>query len=350
MTAFIIQFLFLFFFIFIPIVLTRKGKKSTPIKKDSSQLPKNTTNTKTKSIVPNAVLEINSSNSFSKGEKINYKANTSPTSELQSKTIQLVSVEKTSNSKANPLDESFHQMNSTKQHHAIEYLIDHIGYQNSPLKKDYLDKTLLNITSVHERYEVYEKLKTELQLRVNAKPSLSKSPNLTVTDLSAFTFCPASYAISETFETHESETMIEGQELHNKRQFLSYIENIRKNRLRKIDESKLEEKEKEKILHQGDYGDILESKLIFIGHEDGYKKPFYSNKKTLTGIPDYIFERPDKKKFIVEEKYTWNRENISTPYPNHITQLNGYIFGIESLDISYAYIIYFHWSWHKKRH
>jgi len=241
-----------------------------------------------------------------------------------------------------------------KQERFVQSLVDQIGFRNSPRRSEYLAKVLQSCTELYSfrggidgTSKVIEKLLAEKQLRNAPTPKKFHSQHLAVTDLSAFAFCPASYVIAETFEIEETERMLEGEELHGKRFLQNFLLNLRNKRIRQIEQSRLEGGKAEKYLYRGSLGDLLNSRLVFAGHETKKREAFYSKNKTLAGIPDYIFERPDKTNFVVEEKHTWRQEEISSPFPNHLIQILAYVYGLESLQLSYGYVIYFHWCWFK---
>jgi CRISPR/Cas system-associated exonuclease Cas4 (RecB family) len=232
-----------------------------------------------------------------------------------------------------------------KQQKFIESLIDQIGFRNSPRRGAYLTIIFERCQSIDDASKMIEKLLTEKQLRNTATIKKQQPKHIAVTNLSSFTFCPASYVISETYNIEKTEQILEGEELNNKRFLSNFLYNLRNKRLRQIGESKLKDTDADKFLYRGTYGDLLESKVTFEGHLADSDKIFYSDNNTLAGVPDYIYERPDNRRFVVEEKHTWRREKVNKPFKNHVVQVSGYLHGIKSLNLSYGYIVYFHWGW-----
>ncbi|MCX6120986.1 MAG: hypothetical protein NTX44_05160 [Ignavibacteriales bacterium] len=229
----------------------------------------------------------------------------------------------------------------------VRWLVDQLGYKGSPFREDYISKVLP--IGRYDTSRLLRLLRKEKQMRNHPILKSNHSKHLSVSDLSSYTFCPASYSISETYDSCKTDNMILGEELHDKMYLENYLLNIRNKRTREAQDKNLDFEKTDKFIHRGIYGDLLNSTIIFQGHSAEKKKPFFNEKKTLSGIPDYIFEHPDKSKFVVEEKHTWREDDLTNPFPNHKIQIHGYIQGIKSLDISYGYIIYFHWLMKRAR-
>jgi len=237
-----------------------------------------------------------------------------------------------------------------KQYKFINYLVDKLGYRNSPRRREFLSKILEKvdeIDGVTSASKLIERLLEENKLRTERILKKFHTNHLSVTDLAAYEFCPASYAIKETYETQETERMEQGKELHGKKFLKSFLNNLRNKREGQIRQFQIEGEKIEEYLYRGSYGDLLKSELIFVGHELEKPEPFFSENGNLTGIPDYIFQQLNNGKFVVEEKHTWRQDDISAPFSNHIIQILGYIYGLKSLQLSYGYVIYFHWGWFK---
>jgi CRISPR/Cas system-associated exonuclease Cas4 (RecB family) len=202
-----------------------------------------------------------------------------------------------------------------------------------------------------------------------------KKTSLSASEISDYVFCPASFVIKRTYEIEPTEHMDVGTELHDKRYLHSFIGGLFNKRKRKylsnitqehlggivrgiaqfksngvpIDDisiNDISQAEKRKILH-GPYGDLLDSEIIFSGHSDENKTQIYKSiKGNLVGVPDYILEKPDGSKFIVEEKHTWN-EVMNKPFPNHYLQTLAYLQLLyeNQESIKNGYLMYFSWKW-----
>ncbi len=92
--------------------------------------------------------------------------------------------------------------------------------------------------------------------------------------------------------------------------------------------------------------DIFTSTLVFHGHNQNELKPFYDETGTIVGSPDYIFEKTDGTRFVVEEKFSFQKrdaKSITEPYNNHLIQLGAYTTLLREIRADYGYMLY--WSY-----
>lgn len=223
--------------------------------------------------------------------------------------------------------------------------------------------------NVYDQYRgIVEELIDEYKLRSKKSKFLNikQRKQITASDISDFIFCPASFSIKNTYEIPTTEKMQSGTMLHEQkyleRFILNYINkksnyNIFISTFDKLQKSENLEKFsnfKEKYqknnrkyyneISKGLFSDLLRSKIIFRGHKNENLKPkskkitiqelikmnkiFSARDGSIVGIPDYIFQREDGKKFILEEKHTW-QENVNNLYENHEMQALSYMSMIE---------------------
>jgi len=227
-----------------------------------------------------------------------------------------------------------------KQLKFINYLIDQIGYNNSTLKQEYLNVLLRYCVDIKSTSNIIEDLLKEKELLKKPKKKTRTYSHIAVTDISDFVFCPASFAIKQTYILPKTEEMEEGEELHEKKFLEEFLKNVLRKRENEFDKSR--QSDKERLIYRGSYGDLLKSKIIFEGHSKE-TEPFFSPQKNLAGVPDYIFQREDGSKFTVEEKHTW-QEIINKPWESHIAQVLGYVYGLSDIGLTMGYLIYFSWS------
>jgi CRISPR/Cas system-associated exonuclease Cas4 (RecB family) len=177
------------------------------------------------------------------------------------------------------------------------------------------------------------------------------SSKVSATSLANFEFCPASYAIQQSFiidkSTNEDKRLI-GIDLHES--------------LRLVKKTTGEKDEKKSyygydVLHNKLINKIKNCELIFSGHTQE-KKFFINDERNYIGQPDYIFKDPKGKHFVVEEKFkylnqysdqghsdyekTKNEKNKikTTFFSNHIVQIKSYIDYIKEYEIEYGVLIY----------
>ena len=227
----------------------------------------------------------------------------------------------------------------------INILVDHIGFKKSPLKEKYLKIVLEECTSKRKIENVIDRLIKERKLRFGGVKVRRHYPKyIRVTDLSEFAFCPASYSIKTSHILPPTIEMIEGSEEHEKYHLESFLNNI-KNKYWENDYSKSpDDKPKTKFV-KNMYNDLINSKIVYRGHNDENSRSFVNNRKNISGKPDYIMERDNSEKFVVEEKHTWGKLDINEPWSNHIIQIMGYINLLSKLEIKDGYVIYFRWSY-----
>ena len=172
-------------------------------------------------------------------------------------------------------------------------------------------------------------------------------PFTSVTEVAQFVFCPVSYSIQKSVELSPSLEAQWGLRLHEK-QFLTppkynrIFQRFYANRV-----ISTQEREFSRIPSyvqpylQPLFLDISTSRLLGSGHSPEPVEPAWSDEYGLVGAPDYVFERDDGVRFVVEEKFRhYSRSKPSRVYPNHLAQVLGYIYGLPPLNLSYGYVLY----------
>ncbi len=153
------------------------------------------------------------------------------------------------------------------------------------------------------------------------------------TDLASFVFCPASYALNQTFDINiqEQENVFIGIQEHEKQRLLSLTD------YKKI-EDHIYEPEFENYYQ--DFNRVFNSTCISQGHKDKSSVIYYSKKKKLSGIPDYIFKDVNGY-FAVEEKYTFKKyEELNELYLNHRVQALAYLYGLDEFQFDEVLVLY----------
>lgn len=196
-----------------------------------------------------------------------------------------------------------------------------------------------------EKYSVIDFLVDEYKLKKNnsterIEQTKDKNNLVTATNLSSFSFCPASYSIQNTFQTKSTILANTGTRLHEQIRLGKAIK-----KEKHVNEFIFDEKDK-KLLNE-----IMASELLYSGHNNKDKKYFINTKKTFAGQPDYIFKNKNGEVFIVEEKFQRAKFNSLNDYQNdkyknthfhesHKTQLYSYIYGLEEFKPKYGYLVY----------
>ena len=191
-------------------------------------------------------------------------------------------------------------------------------------------------------YEQKVKKNLLIRFKTNATEFIS------ATDLSNYTYCPASFSIGKTFDIEKIESAYIGTNMHEMHRLIHFLPS---------------EKTKNYSLGKGNYlnlqlsfcanneqffKDIKRSYLIYYGHlPNQQKKYFKSPKGDYVGQPDYIFKNENNHYFVVEEKFQYqnfNRQEQTPFYTNHINQVISYLHGIKDYEIQYGYLVYWKYA------
>ena len=204
-----------------------------------------------------------------------------------------------------------------------------------------MSEALKRIKSYEGAPGLIDILLEERKLRQTPKRIRATRKHLSATDIADFVFCPASFAVKNTFEIPVTEEMDTGTILHEKRHLLGFLDNVRAKRVREHDPQK--NADKDAWVNRGAYGDLLSSDLVFSGHTEDVR-PFFSKNGKLAGLPDYIFKRSNGTEFIVEEKHSW-QDVINKPWRTNVVQVLCYLYGIDGREFDKGYLMYFSWYW-----
>ena len=220
----------------------------------------------------------------------------------------------------------------------VEKLADRLGYAGSPHRNSFMqDYFNACMGSARRADKVVAGLRDLCEQRKAGLPRRTPPEWLAVSELGQYAFCPASFAIHRTFEVQPSSEMREGDRKHRERLLENWLDSHRAGGRRSGFVSHRES------AHGVD--DLLKSRIVHRGHHDDGSEVFFSRNKRLAGSPDYVFERPDGERFVVEEKHNWSGRMGRSPHHNHLVQTLGYVYGLQEHRLSYGYIVYFGHSW-----
>jgi hypothetical protein len=257
-----------------------------------------------------------------------------------------------------------------------EYLLRRLGYVDKELMLEYLKKSedvngrylhIQNEKTGNNGYIFYfsyykfdnsgciEELLNEINIRKHPNKINQKKIQkniISATDLASFNFCPISFSISNSFE-------IEYPSNDEKRNHgINFHENMRLISSKEINNYGYE---RHIAINNPTINKIRSCKCLFIGHQ-GDKVNFTNSDSNFIGQPDYLFQDPSGKYFVVEEKFRYLNSYISADdmnnpelyekfekrqskikkvfYENHIIQLSAYIEYIKEYKIDYGILIY----------
>jgi hypothetical protein len=223
-----------------------------------------------------------------------------------------------------------------------------------------------------EKFNVIDLLNIELNIKKNSDYTLKpiQLNFISATDISNFTYCPVSFAISKTFELPKLESAILGTSQHEKQTLINYLRPFKETEY--IDLVNTIEVEKtlsfNPLLNDDNrifFDELSKSSIVFYGHDgkESKNKYFKSVNGNFVGQPDYIFKNDTTNDiFVVEEKFQFlpkdpstfdysyysneeeqkiiKKRTSKTFFSNHINQLSSYIYGIGEYDIKYGYLVY----------
>ena len=193
---------------------------------------------------------------------------------------------------------------------------------------------------------IFQFLKLEIEIKKNQlyqKLDQNLYANkISATDISNFTYCPVSYAISKSFKLKSLEETQTGSQLHDRsilRNLIAIPENIYSSSPNKKIYFNLEESSEFQELKSK----LKNCEILY--YSDKNSKIFESKKGNYFGKPDYILiNRTNKKVFVIEEKYQYqdceSQDQYTNFHQNHIQQLLSYVLGIEEYNISFGILIY----------
>jgi len=225
-------------------------------------------------------------------------------------------------------------------------------------------------------FNIIDLLNIELNIKKNSE-YIQKEIQLayiSATDISNFTYCPVSFAISKTFELPKYESAILGTAQHEKQSLINYLQPFKIKEDVYIENQYLNTIEVEMTLDVNPlltdenrffFNELSGSSIVFYGHDSKEIKKSYfkSSKGNFVGQPDYIFRNNNTlDTFVVEEKFQFaaknpfnshhsdysaegvrqiiNKRKSNDFFSNHKNQLRSYIYGINDYDIKYGYLVY----------
>lgn len=243
--------------------------------------------------------------------------------------------------------------------------------ENIDVNKKYIEKENYFIP---EKFNIIDLLNIELNIKKN-KDYICKKIQLetiSATDISNYTYCPISFAISKTFELPKYESSIIGTSLHNENTLINYLQAFKDSHLGLLNAPQkiLTGRYLDRYLnrYQDEYNQIFfdelkQSSIIFHGHNSLETTKYFKSKiGNYVGQPDYIFKNESSNNFfVVEEKFqyipsspSFHNKNITDeeidniekkrkgkPFSsNHINQLKSYLYGINEYELKYGFLLY----------
>lgn len=242
------------------------------------------------------------------------------------------------------------------QENFISKLLDAQGFKNSTLKESYMAGLVRKATTTKTASQLINELLEEKKVNQQKNRIYQERNYLNASDLSAFTFCPASFAIKNTYKVPKTKEVEHGEKKHQEFHFENFLYNLKNKRYSEeihfdfLSSIMGEDKQNLELRYNkknDSFDEMFRSELVYRGYEEK-AKPFISQKANLASKPDYIFKLPDGKQFVVNEKHTWH-ETVTEPWNSDVIQVLAYMYGIEQIDANKSHIIYFSWHYHNNK-
>lgn len=209
---------------------------------------------------------------------------------------------------------------------------DRLGYSSSSLDKIYdsikSDNNKKNLFVLLFKKEILSDYQPPRRVRD------SSDKHLSATDLADFTFCKGSFVLRQRYDLQnftDEEFIEDGNKEHAKQRLIRLSDRL------KVKGRSQNEEFKD---FGNDFRRLFNSEVISVGHGEKDVKVYYSEKKTLAGVPDYIF-KDEMGYYAVEEKFTFRESNeLPDIFDNHLTQALAYLYGISEYALDEVKVVY----------
>lgn len=155
--------------------------------------------------------------------------------------------------------------------------------------------------------------------------------DITVSDLSHYTFCPVSFAIAKC------NYGIIGKNLNVRTNTIDHRQNFLKkhSKYRNIE---IDDRYK-------DISFLLTSQILVNNVTNPTPTIYHTNDNRLKGAPDYVLQSPTGEKYLLNEKFSKDtNEQMSMPFESDKLRVYAFLDDMENLDVSYGYLITWFWT------
>jgi hypothetical protein len=280
------------------------------------------------------------------------------------------------------------------QRNFLNQLLHTLGLRDEKFNETYLKSIAYNFIKLKKLSEGSENpvdtlidfFKAEIQLKKLKEFKLRNQTNyISATDIANFTYCPVNFAISRTFDFQRSTLAKIGSDQHNMHYLINYLRPFKVkvppdslNEMESEYEDQLSFDSYENEVNREFVDKLKDSELIFTGHGETSNKTFFVGRKNnYAAQPDYIFRnKTTRQYFAVEEKFFFDQDahsyffakrsynrgqryveknEYSATYQyvserrkpfffqNHQNQLRSYLYGIPKYELSFGYLVYWHY-------
>jgi CRISPR/Cas system-associated exonuclease Cas4 (RecB family) len=177
--------------------------------------------------------------------------------------------------------------------------------------------------------------------------------------MASFKFCPISFSIKKSFQKLDSILLEKGSFHHDRHLLLQHLKKVYLVRKKKphTEEQDINMNIRNLVrsfypnfdFNSSDYHkyaeDIANSELYFYGHDISIeRKNYFQNiENNVTMQPDYILKNNKNEFFVIEEKIKFGTKSTDF-YANDKVQIASYLTFLKDFNLSYGYLIYWHFE------
>lgn len=198
-----------------------------------------------------------------------------------------------------------------------------IAYMLTGVKsKDVYGSSHINITKLAQLLKNLSDEKS-LRLAMDQQIIFSEGKKISVSELSQFSFCPVSYAISRTFQVYRPENWNKDDQQIVKKYLGKRYREAKKNKALK---TIFNDFNFQMNIHSiKKFAAIFESNMETDNVTAAEPTIFLSDSGTITGAPDYIFAHPNGKRYVLVEKFSYGPGNSNRePFESDLVKLHAY--------------------------
>jgi len=231
------------------------------------------------------------------------------------------------------VENSFEKLNfkSTKNREFSSYLYESITFDDNISRR----RLAKHIKHFEEEFAIRKKQ--------NIRKIYNPNKSNLVSDLSHYLFCPVSFAINETFEVEVNNTWEKDEWLGHRKTLIDRYNNFKKtkNYTEAYKDSEIQINDTLK----NDFAFIFNSKIIIDNVSNNEKKIYSNNDKTLFGIPDYVMESENGKRYAITEKFSSiYSADSKTPFDSDLIKHFAFLEEFQEARLDFGLFITWYWN------
>jgi len=240
-------------------------------------------------------------------------------------------------------------------HSHLETLLSLRGFSNATIRERYLEclarRFKVNREDEDDNYRGIFALEEEILIpaRRSVQTKSLQKDTISASDLASFAFCPASYALQSTYGFETPDAALVGTSMHNQRILIGKHKTTTRKLIGSFSKDHVS-KDLKRILDPSALtslrpliNDLISATLILSGHDSDDCALFYDETGALVGTPDYVFQKHNGERFVIEEKFSHlghDQPGPTSPHVSHKVQIGTYMLKLRELKLSYGYLLY----------